>query len=60
LSVTLIIQIFVYPGSYIDHGLWAIALLVIIARGPGVFSLDHVIKSRWAGRTPQPAVLQGD
>ena len=60
MGVTLIIQIFVYPDSYIDHGLWAIALLVIIARGPGVFSLDHLIKSWWSGKSPQAAVMQGD
>jgi len=60
MGVTLIIEIFVYPEAYVDHGLWAIALLVIIARGPGVLSLDHLIKSRWAGKTPQAAVMQGD
>ncbi len=60
MGVTLIIQIFVYPDSYIDHGLWAIALLVIIARGPGVLSLDHLIKSRWALRSPQAAGIQGE
>ncbi len=60
MGVTLIIQIFVYPGSYIDHGLWAIALLVIIARGPGVFSLDQLIKSWWSRKSPQGAVMQGD
>jgi len=48
LFMTLVIEIFVYPGAYVDHGLWAIATLVIISRGPGVFSLDHLITARWA------------
>ena len=41
LTMTAVIQIFVYPSAYITHGLWAIALLIIIIRGPGCLSLDH-------------------
>lgn len=41
LIMTAVIQIFVFPSAYITHGLWAIALLIIIARGPGCLSLDH-------------------
>ena len=47
LAMTLIIEIFVYPEAYILHGLWATAMLVIIARGPGVFSLDHLIRKKY-------------
>lgn len=43
LAMTAVIQIFVYPSAYITHGLWAIALLIIIARGPGCLSLDHLL-----------------
>jgi putative oxidoreductase len=46
LGMTLVIQIFVYPGSWPDHAVWAAALLAIVARGPGVFSLDHILFGR--------------
>ena len=41
LGMTLVIQLLVYPGAYATHGTWAALLLLLIARGPGVFSLDH-------------------
>jgi putative oxidoreductase len=43
LAMTTIIQIFVYPSGWPDHTLWATALLVVISRGPGVVSLDHLL-----------------
>lgn len=43
LAMTVVIQIFVYPSGWPDHILWATALLVIISRGPGVLSLDHLL-----------------
>lgn len=43
LGMTLVIQLFVYPANYPDHLLWAVALLLIVARGPGVVSLDYLI-----------------
>ncbi len=46
LVMTLVIQIFVYPDAWPTHGVWATCLLYIIARGPGVLSLDHLIASR--------------
>ncbi|MBL4916938.1 DoxX family protein [Szabonella alba] len=42
LAMTLVIQIFVYPGAWVTHGLWAASLLAVAARGPGRWSLDHV------------------
>ena len=47
LIMTLVIEIFVYPEAYVLHGLWATALLIIIARGPGVFSIDHLIRKKY-------------
>ena len=41
LGMTLVIQVFVYPGAYATHGTWAAVLLYLIARGPGKLSLDH-------------------
>ena len=43
LAMTTVIQIFVYPSGWPDHILWATALLVVISRGPGVLSLDHIL-----------------
>jgi putative oxidoreductase len=45
LGMTLVIQTFVYPGSWPDHLLWASALIYVLARGPGALSLDHLIRN---------------
>ncbi len=44
LIMTLVIEIFVFPGSYVTHGLWAIGLLYLIKYGPGMLSVDHFIR----------------
>ncbi len=46
LVMTLTIQIFVYPSAYPVHGVWAVALLFLMAHGPGWLSLDHAIARR--------------
>jgi putative oxidoreductase len=46
LCMTAVIQLFVYPDGWPDHILWAACLLLIIARGPGTISLDHLIWNR--------------
>lgn len=46
LIMTLVIQTFVYPEAYVTHGLWAVALLFIMINGPGVLSIDHLLKRR--------------
>ena len=43
-SMTLVIQLLVYPQNYPDHLLWAGPLLYLILRGPGVLSLDYLIR----------------
>lgn len=48
LGMTLVIQFFVYPGAYATHGTWAAVLMFLVARGPGVFSVDHWLASRRA------------
>lgn len=50
LVMTLTIQIFVYPDAYPTHGVWAAVLLALIARGPGVISIDHWLTKRCAAR----------
>lgn len=47
LGMTLTIQLFVYPDAYPTHGTWAAILLYLMARGPGVVSIDHLIARRF-------------
>jgi len=44
LVMTLVIQIFIYPQAWPTHIFWITALVYIIARGPGVVSVDHFIR----------------
>ena len=46
--MTLTIQIFVYPDAYPTHGVWATVLLILITRGRGVLSVDHVLSKYFA------------
>lgn len=46
LAMTAVIQIFVYPDAYITHGLWAVALLLIMKYGAGALSVDYFVRSR--------------
>lgn len=50
LGMTLVIQVFVYPGAYPTHGTWIAIFLYLMARGPGVLSVDHLIAKRGARR----------
>lgn len=43
LVMTLVIQIFVYPDAWPTHGTWAACFLILMTRGPGFISLDHLI-----------------
>lgn len=49
LGMTAVIEIFVYPEAWSEHGLWAACFLALIARGPGRWSLDHLL-----GLEPRP------
>lgn len=46
LVMTLVIQVFVYPGAFATHGLWAALMLYLMARGPGAVSIDHLLARR--------------
>lgn len=46
LCMTLVIQLWVYPGAYMVHGLWAVALLYLMAHGPGRWALDTWLEAR--------------
>ena len=47
LCMTAVIEIFVYPGGWPTHGVWATCFLLVIARGPGWLSLDHLIAQKY-------------
>jgi putative oxidoreductase len=46
LGMTLVIEIFVYPDAWPTHGTWAACFLLLMTRGPGPVSLDHLIARR--------------
>jgi putative oxidoreductase len=47
LCMTAVIEIFIYPSAWPTHGVWATCFLVVIARGPGSLSLDHLIARKY-------------
>lgn len=49
LGETLVIEIFVYPQAWPTHIQWAAMLLVLLARGGGMLSLDWLIRRRVYG-----------
>jgi putative oxidoreductase len=53
LGMTAVIEIFVYPLAWPTHIQWAAMLLILLCRGPGKFSLDHLI---WRRLRPPPSM----
>lgn len=49
LGMTLVIQFFVFPQSWPEHAVWATALVLLLSRGPGRISVDHLIRRRFLG-----------
>ncbi len=47
LGMTSVIEIFVYPQAWPTHIQWAAMLLVLLCRGAGACSLDHLLRQRW-------------
>lgn len=47
IGMTLTIQLFVYPEAYPTHGTWIALLLLLVAKGPGCLSIDHLIARRY-------------
>lgn len=48
LGMVAVIQLLVYPNAWSEHLMWGSILLFLMTRGPGHFSIDHVIARRFA------------
>jgi len=46
LGMVLVIQTFIYPEAWPDHIQWLAFMFILLARGPGLISLDAAI-GRW-------------
>ncbi|MBB5498116.1 putative oxidoreductase [Paraburkholderia sp. MM5384-R2] len=46
LGMTSVIELFVYPQAWPTHIQWAAMLLVLLCRGAGALSLDHLVRQR--------------
>lgn len=44
IGMALTIQLFVYPENWPDHLTWMTFLLLLLSRGPGRLSLDHLVR----------------
>lgn len=53
LGMTAVIEIFVYPQAWPTHIQWAAMLLVLLCRGSGSFSVDHLIARRLGAAVAQ-------
>jgi len=50
IGMTLVIQIFVYPDAWwTEHSLWIGLALILVARGGGKLSLDHLLVRKTRG-----------
>jgi putative oxidoreductase len=47
LIMTAIIEVFVYPDAWPIHGTWAACFLLLMMRGAGPLSLDHLVARRF-------------
>jgi putative oxidoreductase len=48
LGMTTVIEVFVYPQAWPTHIQWATMLLILLCRGPGELSIDHLVRRRFA------------
>ena len=47
LGMTTVIEVFIYPQAWPTHIQWAAMLLVLLCRGAGQLSLDHLVRRRY-------------
>jgi putative oxidoreductase len=45
--MTTMIEVFVYPQAWPTHVQWAAMLLILLCRGPGELSIDHLLRRRF-------------
>jgi putative oxidoreductase len=48
LGMTAVIELFVYPLAWPTHIQWAAMLLLLLCRGPGKLSFDHLVRMRFS------------
>lgn len=58
LVMTAVIQIFVFPGAWVTHGLWAAALLVVLPGAPAGCRSTTSRASRHGRNPPRPDLRQ--
>jgi putative oxidoreductase len=46
--MTAVIELFVYPLAWPTHIQWAAMLLLLLCRGPGKLSFDHLVRMRFS------------
>lgn len=51
-GMILMIQLFVFPQAWPEHLTWTALLLVLLTRGAGVVSVDHLL-GRWLDRSSE-------
>ena len=58
LGMTAIIEIFVYPLAWPTHIQWAAMLLVLLCRGAGALSVDHLLWRRFGSLFDSTSALR--
>ncbi len=48
LLMTIVIEVFVYPGTS-EHYYWMLILAMIVTAGPGKISVDHLVRKKLLG-----------
>jgi putative oxidoreductase len=57
LGMIAVIQTFVYPNAYNEHLVWGAILVLLLTRGPGVFSVDYLI-GQYAKKNPVGRLIE--
>jgi putative oxidoreductase len=60
LGMTTVIEVFVYPQAWPTHIQWAAMLLILLSRGAGALSMDHLLWRRFGhllGEGDRPKTL---
>ena len=55
LAMTAVIQFLVYPDAWVENLMWASILVLLLSRGAGTISLDHLIERYFFARAPMQA-----